>query len=89
MFKLDPIEIYSAKGKYKVYDLSELNDTDDVLVVQMNTDDSNEVADLGSELSGIMNRPVIIVAKGIKFFKFKKITWFDRFKLSIKRLLQK
>jgi len=88
MLELDPIEIFSAKGKYRVYDLSELNDANDVLVVQMNTDDSNEIDDMGDELSEIMNRPVIIIAKGIKFFRLKKITWFDRLKLSIKKFLK-
>ena len=74
MFELNPIEIFSAKGKYRVYDLSELNDPDDVLVVQMNNSNNNEIADLGSELSTIMTRPVVIVTKDIKFFKFKKLT---------------
>jgi len=90
MLKLNPIEIFSAKGKYKVYDLSELNDINDVLIVQMNTNDiDNETTDLGSQLSGVMNRPVVIVTKDIKFFKLKKLTWFSKFKLSIKKRLYK
>jgi len=86
MLELKPVEVYSAKGKYRVYDLSELNDVDDVLVVQMNTSDTNEITELGNEISGIMNRPILIVTKDIKFFKLKKLTWFSKLKSSIKKL---
>lgn len=87
MFELKPIDVFSAKGKYRVYDLSELNDVDDVLIVQMNTNDASEITELGSEISGIMNRPVIVITKDIKFLKLRKLTWFNRFKLLIKKFL--